>query len=216
MTPSSFLTPVEPTSSEGGAGHSIKLAEAAAEETARRAGAPIETFAAGEHRIGLKLATRRVWAPIGVQPIARGHHRFEWLHVTAFVSPPTGKCFWRVANGVSKPFFEELLRAFAEEAGAGKDRIVVLVLDNAGWRAEAGLVVPDGVRLVFLPPYTPEVQAAEYLWAVVDEPIVNRRIADVDTLDAIISARCAQLANHRETIRGRTGFHWRPSIASPN
>ena len=186
-----------------------------AEETARHAGTPIETFATDEHRIGLKPVTRRVWAPIGVRPIAHGHHRFEWLYVTAFVSPATGECFWYVANGVSKPFFEELLRAFAEEAGAGKDRIIVLVLDNAGWHTEAGLVVPDGIRLAFLPPYTPEVQPAECLWALVDEPIVNKHVADIDTLDTIISARCAELAIHPETIRGRTGFHWWPSIANP-
>jgi hypothetical protein len=30
-----------------------------------------------------------VWAPIGERPIAHGHHRFDWLYVTAFVSPAT-------------------------------------------------------------------------------------------------------------------------------
>jgi hypothetical protein len=186
-----------------------------AEETARHAGTPIETFATDEHRIGLKPVTRRVWAPIGVRPIAHGHRRFEWLYVTAFVSPATGECFWCAANGVSKPFFEELLRAFAEEAGAGKDRIIVLVLDNAGWRTEAGLDLPDGIRLAFLPRYTPEVQPAECLWTLVDEPIVNKHVDDIDTLDAIISARCAELANHPGTVGGRTGFHCWPSIANP-
>jgi len=120
--------------------------------------------------------TRRVWAPVGERPIAHGHHRFEWLYVTAFVSPATGECFWYVSNGVSKPFFEALLRLFAEEAGAGRERRIVLTLDNAGWHGEAGLAVPDGVRLVFQPAYTPEVQPAETLWTLVDEPVVNKHI----------------------------------------
>jgi hypothetical protein len=81
---------------------------------------------------------------------------FEWLYVTAFVSPATGESFWRLSNGVSKPFFEALLRLFAEQAGAGRERRIVLTLDNAGWRGETGLVVPDGLRLVFQPAYTPE------------------------------------------------------------
>jgi hypothetical protein len=67
---------------------------------------------------------RSVWGPIGVRPIAHGHHRFEWLYVTAFVSPATGECFWYISNGVSKPFFEALLATFAEEAGAGRERII--------------------------------------------------------------------------------------------
>ena len=157
---------------------------------------------------------RSVWGPIGVRPIAHGHHRFEWLYVTAFVSPATGECFWYISNGVSKPFFEALLAAFAQEAGAGRDRIIVLVLDNAGWHSESNLAVPEGIRLVFLPAYTPELQPAEHLWPSVDEPIVNKHIPDLKTLEAIVSQRCNYLANHRHTLKGRASFNWWPPIAN--
>jgi hypothetical protein len=53
-----------------------------------------------EHRIGLKPVTRGVWAPIGKRPIAHGHHRIDWLSVTAFVLPATGETFWYLSNGV--------------------------------------------------------------------------------------------------------------------
>jgi hypothetical protein len=69
--------------------------------------------------MGLKPVTRRVWAPIGERPIAHGHHRFDWLYVTAFVAPATGETFWYLSNGVSKEFFEALLETFAREADAG-------------------------------------------------------------------------------------------------
>ena len=155
-----------------------------------------------------------MWAPIGVRPIAPGHHRFQWLYVTAFVSPATGESFWYISSGVSKPFFEALLATFAQEAGAGRDRIIVLALDNAGWHSESNLAVPEGIRLVFLPAYTPELQPAEHLWQTVDEPIVNKHIPDLETLEAIISERCAHLANDRQTLKGRAGFHWWPPIAN--
>src|ERR1700745_3832907 len=109
-----------------------KLADAVAGEAARHPGKPIEVFATDEHRIGLKPVTRRVWAPIGKRPIAHGHHRFDWLYVTAFVSPATGETFWYLSNGVSKEFFAALLQTFAREAEAGMSRIILLVLDNAG------------------------------------------------------------------------------------
>ena len=89
------------------------------------------------------------------------------------------------------------------------------MLDNAGWHGEAGLVVPEGLRLVFQPPYTPEVQPAETLWRLVDEPIVNKHIPDLETLDDIISARCAALAAERQTIKAQAGFHWWPKIVRP-
>jgi hypothetical protein len=53
------------------------------------------------------------------------------------------------------------------------------VLDNAGWHGPEGLAVPEGISLVFLPPYSPELQPAERLWPLVDEPIVNRHFASL-------------------------------------
>ena len=145
----------------------------------------IETFATDEHRLGLKPVLRRVWAPRGERPVAVGHHRFEWLYVTAFVAPKTGESFWYLSTGVSKQDFEDVLALFAREAGAGRDRIILLVLDNAGWHSPPGLTVPEGIRLVYLPPYTPELQPAETLWVHLDEPIVNRHFDTLAELDAV-------------------------------
>ena len=184
------------------------------EATAAHPDKPVEVWATDEHRLGLKPVRRRVWAPIGQRPIALGHHRYEWLHVTAFVEPATGQVVWYLANHLSKAFFEALLAAFAAEIGAGATRIVVLVLDNAGWHTAEGLVVPDGLRLVFLPPYTPELQPAECLWPLLDEPVVNRHFATLEDLDAVIAERCNRLDN--ADILSHTAFHWWPKPISPN
>lgn len=162
-----------------------KLAEIVAEEAERHPGATIETFAPDEHRIGLKPILRRVWAPRGKRHIARGHRR--WLYVTAFVSPATGESFWYLATGVDKELFEDTLALFAREAGAGRDRIVILVLDGAGWHS-APRAVPEGIRLVHLPPYTPELQPAETLLRHVDQPIVNSHFDTLTELDAVVVA----------------------------
>src|SRR3954462_7667717 len=141
-----------------------KLEQAVAEARAQHPDKPIEVWATDEHRLGLKPIIRRVWAPKGQRPIALGHHRYKWLYVTAFVQPTTGETFWYISNGVSKPFFAALLALFAREAGAGRDRIIVLGLDSAGWHTAPNLAVPDGLRLADVPPYSPELQPAEHLW----------------------------------------------------
>jgi len=114
----------------------------------------------------------------------------------------------------SKPCFEELLYAFAEEAGAGRDRIIVFLLDNAGWHGPANLDVPEGLRLVFVPPNTPELQAPETLWKLVDEPVVNKHIPNIETLYEIVSRCCVSLADDRPTRKSRTGFNWWSKIAN--
>lgn len=186
-----------------------------AEEAARHPDTVIETFATDEHRIGLKPILRRVWAPRGERPVAPCHHRFEWLYVTAFVSPATGESFWYLSTGVDKELFEDTLALFAREAGAGRDRIIILVLDGAGWHTAPGLAVPEGIRLVYLPPYTPELQPAETLWVHVDEPIVNRHFKTLDDLDAAVAAQCIALNRDRNLVRGQAGFHWWPNRISP-
>ncbi len=96
-----------------------------------------------------------MWAPRGEGPISLGHHRFQWLYVTAFVGPATGETVWYLTNTVAKALFAGLLDAFAREVGAGPHKRVVLLLDNAGWHTLTNLAVPDGLRLVYLPPTAP-------------------------------------------------------------
>ena len=176
----------------------------------------IETFATDEHRIGLKPILRRVWAPRGQRPVAVGHHRFEWLYVTAFVSPATGESFWYLSTGVSKQDFEDVLALFAREVGAGRNRIILLVLDNAGWHSPPGLAVPEGIRLLYLPPYTPELQPVETLWVHLDEPIVNRHFDTLADLDAVVARQCVRLNSDRDRVRSQAGFHWWPDRVVPS
>jgi hypothetical protein len=105
----------------GAGGVQKKLGAALAGEAARRRGAPVAVWATDEHRVGPKPIVRRVWAPRGERPTALGHPRCAWLYVTAFVQPATGGTFWHLSDGVSKPFFAELLALFAREAGAGRE-----------------------------------------------------------------------------------------------
>jgi transposase len=84
---------------------------------------------------------------------------------------------------LSKPFFEALLAAFAQETGAARERHILLVLDNAGWHGPKGSAVPEGISLVFLPPYSPELRPAERLWPLVDEAVADKHFASLDALD---------------------------------
>jgi transposase len=172
-------------------------------------------WATDEHRVGLKPIHRRVWAPVGARPTALGHHRYEWLYVTAFVAPASGETVWYVSNGIDKPFFAELLKAFARETGAGRDRIIVLMLDNAGWHGPENLPVPDGIRLVYQPSYSPELQPAEHLWPLVDEPLVNKHFDTIEDLDATVAQRCCVLHRDQNTIANATKFHWWPKSIKP-
>ena len=163
-----------------------------------------------EHRLGLKPITRGVWAPIGERPIALGHHRYEWLYVSGFVEPATGRTVWNVSNAVCKEMFEAVLADFAKSIGVGNKRRVVLQLDQAGWHGPENLNAPDGIRLVFQPSHSPELQPAEHLWAFVDEPLANTYFETIEDLDKVVGERCIALMQQPDMIRDSTLFHWWP------
>ena len=99
----------------------------------------VEVWAFDEHRAGLKPVIRKVWARRGQRPLARGHQRFQWIYVFGFVRPATGDVVWFLADAVNTAMFSRILAAFARDVGAGPDKIVVLVLDGAGWHVAKDL-----------------------------------------------------------------------------
>jgi hypothetical protein len=187
------------------------------ERREQRPGRKVEAWAFDERRLGLKPVLRRQWAPKGQRPIAVGHPRYEWLYLYGFVHPATGEVVWFICSTADATLLGAVLTAFAEEVGAGEDKLIVLVLDNAGWHVSGDLVVPPGIELAFLPSYTPELQPAEHLWPLADEAVANKHFASLEDLDAALGERCRTLAAMPETVKAATDFDWWPAAtpASP-
>jgi DDE superfamily endonuclease len=72
------------------------------------------------------------------------------------------------------------------------------------------LVVPEGIHLLFLPPYSPELQPCERLWPLSNEGVANQSFRTLDDLEAAQVQRCVVLQNQPEVIHSLTHFHWWP------
>src|SRR3954466_7090815 len=184
-----------------------RMEELAREEPDRA----VEAWAFDEHRAGLKPVIRKVWARRGQRPLARGHQRFQWVYVFGFVRPATGAVVWFLADAVNTQRCST--GSWPRSPATSADKIVVLVLDGAGWHVAKDLQVPDGIRLEFLPPYSPELQPAEHLWPVINEPLANLHFHTLADLDQVLAERCCDLANDPDRIRSSTQFHWWPAFS---
>ena len=142
------------------------------------------------------------------------HHRYEWLYVYGFVRPETGRTFWLILPTVNKDLFSRALWEFAEWVGVGKEKRVVLAVDQAGWHTSEDVKLPEGLHLLKLPPRSPELQPAERLWPLVDEPVVNRHFEDLGEMEGVLVGRCRELLRSPESIRSHTRFHWWKEAAS--
>ena len=70
--------------------------------------------------------------------------------------------------------------------------------------------MPEGIHLLFLPPYSPELQPCERLWSLTNEGVANRSFRTLDDLEAAQVQRCVVLQDQPEVIRSLTHFHWWP------
>jgi transposase len=136
--------------------------------------------------------------------------RFAWRSLVGFVPPASGRTFCPLATTVSIPLFAVELAAFARQVGASPTKQIILVLDRAGWHKSLRLRVPEHVHLLFLPPYSPELQPAEHLWPLTNTVLANRHFATIDELEEAQATRCVALQGRPDLIRSTTLFHWWP------
>lgn len=175
--------------------------------------ADVEVWAEDEHRLGLKPVVRRVWVDSLPTPTAEVNWRYDWLWLYGFVQPETGKTYWWILPFVRTDLFNRVLADFAQHFGIGKHKHVLLVIDQAGWHMGEQVQVPFGLHLMPLPPLSPELQPAERLWPLTNEPIANQSFPSLDALEEKLFQRC-QVLLQQALIQGLTDYHWWPKTGA--
>ncbi|MBD2040730.1 hypothetical protein [Microcoleus sp. FACHB-672] len=100
----------------------------------------------------------------------------------------------------------------AQHFGVGENKQVILALEQAGWHTSSKLRVPPGIHLIEMPSHSPELQPAERLWPLTNEPLANGTFENLDELGAVVFEQCQQLLKQKDLVRGLTNFHWWPQV----
>jgi hypothetical protein len=121
-----------------------------------------------EARFGRMNRIRPCWAPIGTRPEVAAQLIREYIYLYGAVSPRDGTCVYLImptSNTASfQVFLDVLARRFSRQD-------ILLVLDGAPNHRSGDLVVPDNITLLYLPPYSPELNPKENLWDEIREKI---------------------------------------------
>lgn len=135
---------------------------------------------------------------------------YEWLYLYGFVRPQTGQTVWYLLPALNTAAFKVVLTDFAATVAASENKRVLIVMDRAPWhRCDA---VPAGIEVIYQPPYSPELQPAEHLWRLSDEPIKNRTFGSLAALEQTLDAQCVTLMADPERVKAHTLFHWWPRV----
>ena len=153
---------------------------------AAAAGKPVEVWFMDEARVGQQGTLTRVWAKRGTRPRALRDRRYAWASLFGAVCPERGVgaavVMPHVNVGAMNAHPAEISRGVAEGAHA------VLVLDRAGWHTSPKLRIPENISLLSLPPYAPESNPVEQVWAYLRANFLSHRVWD--SYEAIVDACC--------------------------
>ena len=104
----------------------------------------------------------------------------EFTYAYAAVCPSDGELDSLILPEVGTA----MMSLFLEEVGARHpDEFIVMIMDGAGWHTAKKLHAPHNMLILYLPPYSPELNPVEYLWDDIREKdFSNRVFADMTAL----------------------------------
>lgn len=115
----------------------------------------------------------------GVRPKVKFQHKFETTYLYGSYSPIDGDAFVYEIDGVSTKIFETYLHKFSLHR---PDQAKIVVIDNAGFHSTKNIEIPKNIILLRIPPYSPELNPCEQVWAYIKTRYKNKVFADINTL----------------------------------
>lgn len=82
----------------------------------------------------------------------------------------------------------------------------IIVLDNGAFHKAAHLSVPKNIALLFIPPYSPELNPAEKIWRHLKDAIATQVFPSLENLSDRLCAEIRALSN--TVIKSITGYQF--------
>jgi len=157
---------------------------------------------ADEMRIGLVGTTRRVWGRRGVKITQRLQLVREWRYLNLVVDPTSGRLWQFWSQTMQAPVARTLVECTQRET-----QLAAIVWDRAPSHRDA-TVRALGLPLIEQPPYAPELNPVERVFAYLRARIEGRVYATIeDKMDAV-NAVLAELDADPSRVTTLTHWHW--------
>ena len=147
----------------------------------------VHLFYEDEATFGRTPELKNCWCPSKVRPDVPKQHVREYLTVYGATNPFDGEFFYMITRKEKPPprkkgrrkkgeppppkieknkgFKSEQMNEFMKRLSEKypNDQIV-FVCDNAGWHKSQYIKAPSNIHMIFIPPYTPEMNPQEQVW----------------------------------------------------
>jgi len=170
-------------------------------------GRRVRVWVADEHRYGLIPVVRRCWTLRGVRPTAPYQTKYEWGYLYSALEVDGDNaaefaCLPEVSLAMSRLFLERLV---ARDPQAEH----VVIWDQAGFHPRAGLHgLPEGVHVLALPPYSPELNPVEVIGDVIKDRIANTLWSTLEALEEAVGEELRPIYESAQRVRRLVSHPW--------
>ena len=144
------------------------------------------------------------WSFKGLRPTVPCHHIREYRYAYGAVEPLTGESFFLVLPYSNVDCMNIFLQELSKEYPSN---MILLVCDGAAWHKANILIIPENIRLLFIPPATPEMNPIEQIWKEIRKRGFRNEV--FATLDKVIVRLCQTICSlTNANIKSITGRSW--------
>ena len=157
-------------------------------------------------RYGLISNFRRSWSKVGERTVIDSQQSFDNRYLFSAVSPLSGDSFHLSGidgfdSAAAHVFLLELKKQHP-------DKMVIVVWDNAPCHRPMIHREIPGLIVLFLPPYSPELNPAERFFEELRKATANQIFKTIDEQEKAIETRLNELADDNNKMKQLLGYEW--------
>jgi transposase len=169
-------------------------------------GSAVKVWVMDEARFGLHTALRRVWTLRGLRPVVTKQIKYQWEYLYGALSVIGGEAHFAHVPGVNLAWDASYLENLVATAPTATH---VLIRDQAGFHLRDGDArLPAQVRIIDLPPYSPELNPCEQVWDILKDDLANRVFQKLSVLRAGMQATLKRFWEDAQVVLNLIGRPW--------
>lgn len=159
-----------------------------------------------EARFGRIDVLKRCWAPTGVRPILKKQIVREYTYAYGAICPFDGESCFLILPAMNKNWMILMLQEMAERY---KDNFLLMVCDGAASHKIKAELLPDNIQLIYLPPYSPQLNPQENIWDDMREKFFyNLAFNSMNAVENQLISACNYYENNPAIVKSITAWNW--------
>ena len=156
-----------------------------------------------ESRFGLLTRNGKMLTAKGVKPICKFQHVFQSSYLYGAFLPIDGSSLLMELPQCNGENFQLFLNEMSQQ---NPEEYKIMVLDNGAFHKAKTLKVPKNIALMFLPAYSPELNPAEKMWAIIKRKFSNVFCETLEDISAFLDSAETRFTN--ESIKKTCSYSY--------